>query len=71
MNVRILWSLRAEDYTLPSEDSKATLFANRMLAGSDGFAIFDEVNRFRTELPNAWKNWDEIKKILDEKKVKR
>lgn len=71
VNIRVLWSLRSEDYTLPSEDSKVTLFADRMLTGNDGFAIFDHDNRFRTELPNVWKDWDGVKKILEEQKLKQ
>jgi hypothetical protein len=67
VNVRVLWSFRSDDYTLPDNDSKATTFADKSLAGSDGFSIFDNINRYRIDLPNVWKDWPRVKTLMEKK----
>ena len=33
-----------------------------------GFAIFDQKNRYRTDLPEVWNDWPDVKKILEKDK---
>lgn len=70
VNINLTWSLQSVDYTLPPTNdlSKETGFVDRRLSESDGFAIFDQTNRYRIDLPNAWNDWPSVKKIRDEQK---
>jgi hypothetical protein len=70
VNINLTWSLQSSDYTLPSANnlSKETSFVDRRLTENGGFAIFDQTNRYRIDLPNAWNDWPNVKKIRDEQK---
>ena len=71
VNVTVVWSFTSTDFTLPPENSsKVVPFVDKRLTENDGFAIFDQKNRYRIDLPNVWKDWAEIKKFLDDEKQK-
>jgi hypothetical protein len=69
VNINIVWTLTAADYTLPppNDNPKMVRFASQRLIENGGFAIFDERNRYRVDLPEVWTDWPDVKKILDEK----
>jgi hypothetical protein len=70
VNINLTWSLQSSDYTLsPAKDlSKESSFVDGRLTENDAFAIFDQTNRYGIDLPNAWNDWPDVKKIRNEQK---
>lgn len=68
VNINIAWTLTATDYTMPpaNDSPKVVRFVSQRLIENGGFAIFDERNRYRVDLPDVWKDWPDIKELMAE-----
>jgi hypothetical protein len=56
------------DYSIPTKEAERVPFFSKRLVENAGFAIFDHKNRYRTDLPEAWNDWPDVKKFLGKDK---
>jgi len=61
----VVWTVTSADYTLPTNEAERVPFFSKRLVENAGFAIFDQKNRYRTDLPEVWNDWPDVKKILE------
>jgi hypothetical protein len=68
VNITVVWTLTSADYTLPTKEAENVPFFKKRLVEIAGFAIFDQKNRYRTDLPEVWSDWRDIKRLLEKDK---
>jgi hypothetical protein len=68
VNITVVWTVTSADYTIPAREAEYVPFFSKRLIENAGFAIFDQKNRYRTDLPEVWRDWQDVKKILDKDK---
>jgi hypothetical protein len=68
VNITVVWTVTSADYTLPTKETENVPFFSKRLVENAGFAIFDQKNRYRTDLPAVWNDWPDVKKILEKDK---
>jgi len=64
VNTTVVWTVTSADYTLPTKEEQFVPFTSQRLTENSGFAIFDQDNRYRTEFPEVWNDWPDVKNIL-------
>jgi hypothetical protein len=65
INITVVWTVTSADYTLPTKEAEFVPFFSKRLIENAGFAIFDQKNRYRTDLPEVWNDWPDVKKTLE------
>ena len=68
VNITVVWTVTSADYTLPTKEAEFVPFSSKRLIENAGFAIFDQKNRYRTDLPRVWDDWPDVKKTLEKEK---
>ncbi len=68
VNVTVVWTVTSTDYALPAKEAEFVPFFSKRLVENAGFAIFDQKNRYRTDLPEVWNGWPDVQKILEKDK---
>jgi hypothetical protein len=68
VNITVVWTVTSADYAIPAKEAEYVPFFSKRLIENAGFAIFDPKNRYRTDLPEVWHDWQDVKKILDKDK---